>query len=326
MKDEFPLSLKSKRTKRTLAFILLVLLVLYVVLPQFHVFGLNSQMALPKHWSYFFLALLSFFMTFLISGFSYYFLAFKRLKIRILSLVQLAGATLNLLLPTGLGNVSINYLYLRTEKHSAVESGVIVSANNIIGVISNLTMILIMLLFFGLNKSESHLYLIQRNWFIGAIAIVVVLIIAAIIIYRGKGRRIKIFRQQLVQALKVYRSRSLKLFGAYLCGIMQAGVTVLAFWLCLRAYGVHLSYATSFLIYSFSVLIGTATPTPGGLGGYEASLTAGLLATHTLDASLALAIVLAYRLIAYWLPITIGAFALFIVNHKQVIQWRKLPF
>ena len=326
MKTEFPLSLHSKRTKRTFLFIILVLLILYVVLPKLHVLGLNGHLVLPKHWSYIFLAFVSFFVTFLISGVSFSLLAFKRLKIRTLSLVQLAGASLNLLLPTGLGSVSINYIYLRGRQHTAVESGLVVSANNIIGVIANLTMILLMLLFFGLNQSESRLYLNHRNWFLGVIAVLLVLIIAGLVIYHGKGRRIKSFRQQLRQGLAIYKSRSLRLIGAYLCGIMQAGMIVLAFWLCLQAYGIHLSYATSFLIYSFSVLVGTATPTPGGLGGYEASLTAGLVVTNVAGASLALAAVLAYRIISYWLPVTIGAVALFIVNHKQIVRWNKQSF
>ena len=55
------------------------------------------------------------------------------------------------------------------------------------------------------------------------------------------------------------------------------------------------------------------SPLPGGLGGIEAALTAGLIAVGT-DASAALSAVLLYRVFTYWLPIPLGWVAL---HHLQ---------
>jgi uncharacterized protein (TIRG00374 family) len=48
--------------------------------------------------------------------------------------------------------------------------------------------------------------------------------------------------------------------------------------------------------------VGTAAPTPGGLGAVEAALTAGVTAIGT-PAAVAVPAVLLFRIISFWLPI-----------------------
>ena len=57
------------------------------------------------------------------------------------------------------------------------------------------------------------------------------------------------------------------------------------------------------------------TPTPGGLGGVEAGLVAGLVAYRVASAD-ALAAVLVYRLVSYWLMLAIGAAAFVIAERR----------
>jgi uncharacterized protein (TIRG00374 family) len=81
------------------------------------------------------------------------------------------------------------------------------------------------------------------------------------------------------------------------------------------ALGIHLSFVPTLLILTFGVGAGAATPTPGGLGGFEAGLVGGFVA-YDVNASAALAIALLYRLISYWLTLLIGAGA-FIFCQRQ---------
>jgi uncharacterized protein (TIRG00374 family) len=51
--------------------------------------------------------------------------------------------------------------------------------------------------------------------------------------------------------------------------------------------------------------VGTAVPTPGGLGAVEAALTAGVTAIGV-STGVAVSSVLLYRLVSFWLPILPG--------------------
>jgi uncharacterized protein (TIRG00374 family) len=73
-----------------------------------------------------------------------------------------------------------------------------------------------------------------------------------------------------------------------------------------------------FLVFTFGIALGTATPTPGGLGGIEAGLVAGLIIYHV-DSATALATVLLYRLLSYWLPLLVGAAALVYSQRQRYI-------
>lgn len=76
-----------------------------------------------------------------------------------------------------------------------------------------------------------------------------------------------------------------------------------------RAFGGTAPIAAVAVVYFAGAIIGSAVPTPGGLGGIEAALSAGLIAVGT-DSGTAVSAVLLYRLVTYWLPIPFGWFSL----------------
>ena len=77
-----------------------------------------------------------------------------------------------------------------------------------------------------------------------------------------------------------------------------------------QALDVHLSAQALFMAFSIGTLAGAVTPTPGGLVGAEAGLTAGL-AAYGVAPETALAVALLHRFLTYWLPL-LPAFAVFI--------------
>lgn len=72
-----------------------------------------------------------------------------------------------------------------------------------------------------------------------------------------------------------------------------------------RAFGGEVSFAALAVVYVTGNTVGTAVPTPGGLGAVEAALTAGLGAAG-LGAGIAVPAVLLFRLLTFWLPIIPG--------------------
>ena len=59
------------------------------------------------------------------------------------------------------------------------------------------------------------------------------------------------------------------------------------------------------VVYLTGGAIGSAVPTPGGLGAVEAALAAGLTATG-MAAATAVSAVLLFRLLTFWLPVPVG--------------------
>jgi len=79
---------------------------------------------------------------------------------------------------------------------------------------------------------------------------------------------------------------------------------ITAFMASLSAVGAHPPILATAVVYMVAGFVGAATPTPGGLGGVEAALVAGL-AGIGIPAAHAIAAVV-FRFATFWLPIPIG--------------------
>ena len=91
---------------------------------------------------------------------------------------------------------------------------------------------------------------------------------------------------------------------------------VAALFCATRAFGATTPLAAVAVTYFAGAIIGSAVPTPGGLGGVEAALSAGLVAVGT-SSGVAVSAVLLYRLATYWAPIPVGWLA---VSHLQKVR------
>ena len=76
---------------------------------------------------------------------------------------------------------------------------------------------------------------------------------------------------------------------------------IAAFWLAAVAFDVDISFPKAGALYIIATTIGSAVPTPGGVGGVDAALTAALLGYGVGNADAA-AIVLLFRMLTFWLP------------------------
>jgi uncharacterized membrane protein YbhN (UPF0104 family)/membrane-associated phospholipid phosphatase/tRNA A-37 threonylcarbamoyl transferase component Bud32 len=100
-----------------------------------------------------------------------------------------------------------------------------------------------------------------------------------------------------------------------------AGVTaanVLALAATAQALGVALPLVQVAGIYLAGALLAAPSPTPGNLGGIEVALVLGL-AVFGVPAGPAVAVVLTYRVLTFWLPILLGYLALRRLERQQVV-------
>jgi uncharacterized membrane protein YbhN (UPF0104 family) len=96
--------------------------------------------------------------------------------------------------------------------------------------------------------------------------------------------------------------------------IMTLGY-IIALWCCLVAFGESLSLVDIALVNLVGNAIGALIPTPGGLGGVEGALTAGLTAGGV-PATIAFSATILYRLCTYWGRVPIGWVAMRYLERK----------
>ena len=88
---------------------------------------------------------------------------------------------------------------------------------------------------------------------------------------------------------------------------------MLCLWCTFAAFGYTIGLSHLLVAYVVAYAIGTLAPTPGGLGAIEGILIA-LYVSFGVPSATAVAVVLVYRLINFWLPIPPGFIAYAIVR------------
>lgn len=306
----------SSLNRRYLLLVFLLALALYVLVPQLGAFKSSWQLlgeSVPG-WTALAIALTA--LTYLSGAMTYYLLAIKPLKYGSTVLVQLAAMFINRLLPAGLGAIGANYAYLRRHRHTGTQAGTVVALNNLLGLVGHA-----LLVFFAIVILSGRQASLTPNYGHAAgsavkVAVLAMLVVVGLGVLFGRRR----FRRQVAKLrlqILSYRRRPGRLAAALLSSMTLTMANILSLWACALAVGVHPSPITVLLVFTFGVGTGTVTPVPGGLGGYEAGLTAGFIAYGT-AAPAALAAALLYRLVSYWLPLGFGALAFIVSRQRQM--------
>jgi uncharacterized membrane protein YbhN (UPF0104 family) len=117
-------------------------------------------------------------------------------------------------------------------------------------------------------------------------------------------------------ALRMVRRLDPGLAGAVLWWVGDVAVL----WAAFEAFGDSPAIGVVVMAY-FVGMLANALPLPGGIGGVDGGMVAALVAFGT-DPGLAIVAVLAYRGIAFWLPILPGA-AAWISLRRTVAGWER---
>lgn len=117
-------------------------------------------------------------------------------------------------------------------------------------------------------------------------------------------------------AIGLLRCRDPGLLGA----VAWWGFDICVLWAMFHAFGSPPPFTVIWMAY-FLGMLGNLLPLPGGLGGVEGGMI-GAFAAFGVDFNLAVASVLAYRAISFWLPTVPGAVAYFQLR-RTVARWRQ---
>jgi uncharacterized protein (TIRG00374 family) len=88
---------------------------------------------------------------------------------------------------------------------------------------------------------------------------------------------------------------------------------------CIRAFHGEASLLTVTFVVVVGVALGSAAPTPGGLGAVEAVLAAGLTAATGIDPATSVSAVLLFRLLTFWLPVLPGWLAFSYMQRRELL-------
>ncbi|HSX47512.1 MAG TPA: lysylphosphatidylglycerol synthase transmembrane domain-containing protein [Patescibacteria group bacterium] len=302
-----------KIKKSTFIFFTLFIIASYVLIPQFSKF--HSSTKYLSHPNLYFLTLALIFteITFVAAALSYVKLAFKKIGTGLEILIQTAAAFINNILPAGIGGIGANYSFLKHEKHSSSEAASVVALNNFLGLTGHLTLVLIALVVASLShqkiitSSNSYSNIFKTFGFIFIITLIAALLFRKNSIFK--------FINEIKTHLKSYKNRIADLIYVQLLQVALTISNVLALYYSARAVSINIHLIYILIIFTIGAGLKNATPTPGGLGGIEAGLLAGFLA-YKVPVSQALAAVLFFRFVNFWIPLGIGFFT-FIYANKQ---------
>jgi uncharacterized membrane protein YbhN (UPF0104 family) len=240
------------------------------------------------------------------------------LSLRRTVLVQLAGSFANKLTPKGLGGMGVNERYL---ERSGVERPVAVAGialNMAAGMVVHVTSLLAVSALLGLRGAER--VKLPKIWPFLAAFVAVIALLGIVLLARSPDTRRKIMASIVGAAkglLDVLRTpaRAGELFSG-VAGVTVANVLTLT--VALHAFGAPTSLLKVGAVYLGGAALASPSPTPGNLGAIEATLVAHLT-TLGVQMEPAVAGVLVYRLLGFWLPIIPGFLALRYLQHQRVL-------
>ena len=213
----------------------------------------------------------------------------------------MASPFANRLTPASLGGIGLNVRYLQRAGLDRPSAAVVV--NTAAGALVHVLALLVAAVLVG--HTRLHAGHVPRGW-PALVAVVAGLALGGLALWSPAGhRRVVTPTLQAGRELAAVLRRPGK--AAQLLG-GSAGVTLtyaLALASCLAAFNAHLPLASTVAVYLAGVAVASVSPTPGGLGAMEAALVAGLTAVGALTGP-AVAGVLAFRLLTFWLPILPG--------------------
>lgn len=230
------------------------------------------------------------------------------------TLTQAAGSFVALAAPAGIGPAALN-LRLLTQRNVAMPMAVATVA---LVQVSQFVVTVLLLVVMSVFTGEGVLVELPSASVLIALGGAAVAVVAVLLVPRVRRRTLDLIRPRVRQVWPRLASM-LSHPGRLAMGVAGNLVMTLGYALtfdaCLRALGESLPLVDVALVYLVGNALGALLPTPGGLGGVEGALTAGLAAAG-LSPALAVSGALLYRAVTYWGRIPLGWVAMRYLERK----------
>ncbi|WP_418959009.1 lysylphosphatidylglycerol synthase transmembrane domain-containing protein [Streptomyces tritici] len=222
---------------------------------------------------------------------------------------QVAGSFVKIVAPAAVGGVALNTRFLQ---RSGVRPGLAVAsvgASQLFGLGAHILLLLAFGYLTGTEKSQS--FTPSRTVIAGLLTVAVLVLVVTAIPFMRKfvSTRVRSLFAGVVPRMLDVLQRPMKLVTGIGGMLLLTGMFVLCLDASIRAFGQGeaetLSFASVAVVFLAGNALGSAAPTPGGVGAVEGALTFGLAAVG-LPLHVATPAVLLFRLLTLWLPVLPG--------------------
>ncbi|MDR1187594.1 MAG: flippase-like domain-containing protein [Bifidobacteriaceae bacterium] len=239
-----------------------------------------------------------------------------RISLRKAILTQVASSFAAITMPGGVGPIAINMRMLNRQGVRTSLAAATVALAQVALFVSTLVLLVVTTLATGETGVLSNLPVTG----IVVVAIAVLILGSLLLIPRLRNwlwAKVGPTLAQVWPRLVWVMGRPKRMVFAMAGTVVQFGGFVASFWAALMSFGLtDLSLGAVTLVYFLGNTAGSAAPTPGGLGGVEIALTAGLRTVGVATATAASAAVL-FRAITYWARVPLGWLAFRYMQRHQ---------
>lgn len=254
-----------------------------------------------------------------LTAISYRLLLDKKLNIWTTTLAQLAGSGPGRIIPGGLGRLSLSVVHIIKLGYSSSKAITTAVASNLVGVIVNLTVLFLIILF---EPSVTSLF--NAKTIIPSVLGLILLIAIAVSIYQWllhakstKKSTKKLSLKWKAQVNLIIKNPTLFFELIVIALLILIGLAYILI-LSASALGIDIDIADALIALSVGVFVGGILPTPGGIGGVEAGIVSTLVFIGY-SPSDSTSIALLFRAITYWQPLLPGTIAYFYLRKRKLL-------
>lgn len=229
---------------------------------------------------------------------------------------QLASSFGNKITPAGLGGMGVNVRYLERSGVSKGDAVGAVALNGTVGFVVHIVALVLAAALLG-NTGLPHVHL-PGGWTL-LVAIAVLSSVVGVVLETSFGRKhILLPTERTGRDLLAVVRRPTKAVQMFSGAILVLASYIVALGFALTAFHAHASWLDVTTVYLGGSAVASAAPTPGKVGAVEAALIAGLTGVGVASGP-AVAGVLAFRLVTFWLPIIPGYLAFHSLTKRELL-------
>ena len=233
-------------------------------------------------------------------------------------LSQVASSFTSVSMPAGVGPAFVNLQFLRRDGYDNTMATAIMSAVVAVQFATTFCLLIVIGLFTGRNTLSGMIPTNTLVIVIGTVAIIAALIMAIPYTRRLVMERlmpiVASYARHLVEILTQPRQLVVAVLGA----VLQSAALGMSFWAALMAFGCRTNVFETTFVFLLANTLGSAVPTPGGLGAIEAVLFSAFRLAGV-PSGVAISATLVFRVATYWLRIPLGALAMrWLSSHNRI--------
>jgi uncharacterized membrane protein YbhN (UPF0104 family) len=237
-------------------------------------------------------------------------MAFSPVPLRLwpTTVVQVASSIVALVAPAGVGPAALNLRYLNRRK---VETPLAVASVALMQVSQFVTTVALLLLIAALTGSGNALQVPDAAVFVvmGVILAVVAVSLTVPRVRQWASAKVGPTLRHVWPRVLWVVGQPARLGQGILGNLVMTGGYLAAFAATLAAFGQEIPLTQLAIIYLGGMALGSAVPTPGGLGTVELALSGGLAAAGV-PAAVAASVAVLFRLLTFWGRVPLGWLAM----------------